>query len=59
MLKHNIYISTITKKKNKQWIWIALDRKTRQVIAFHIGDRSKKSAQQLWDNLPIFYKENG
>jgi insertion element IS1 protein InsB len=45
-------------EKNKQWIWIALDRKTRQVIAFHIGDRSKKSAQQLWDNLPNFYKEN-
>jgi len=51
--------SFVGKKKNKQWIWIALDRKTRQVITFHIGDRSKKSAQQLWDNLPNFYKENG
>jgi IS1 family transposase/transposase-like protein len=51
--------SFVGKKKNKQWIWIALDRKTRQVIAFHIGDRSQKSAQKLWDNLPNFYKENG
>jgi insertion element IS1 protein InsB len=51
--------SFVGKKKNKQWIWIALDRKTLQVIAFHVGDRSQKSAQKLWDKLPTFYKEKG
>jgi insertion element IS1 protein InsB len=30
---------------NKQWIWIAMDAKMRQVIAFHVGDRSRKSAK--------------
>jgi insertion element IS1 protein InsB len=50
--------SFVGKKKNKQWIWIALDRKTKQVIAFYVGDRSQKSAQNLWDNSTNFHKEN-
>jgi insertion element IS1 protein InsB len=37
--------SFVQKKANKQWIWIALDTKSRQVIAFHVGDRSRKSAR--------------
>ena len=27
--------SFVQKKANKQWIWIAMDAKTRQIIAFH------------------------
>ena len=27
--------SFVQKKANKQWIWIAMDRTTRQIIAFH------------------------
>jgi insertion element IS1 protein InsB len=37
--------SFVQKKANKQWIWIAMDAPTRQVIAFHVGDRSRDSAQ--------------
>jgi IS1 family transposase len=33
------------------WLWLAMDAKTRQVIAFHIGDRSRESAQQ-WHVFP-------
>ena len=51
--------SFVHKKSNKQWIWIALCRKTRQVIAFHIGGRARADAQQLWDNLPKVIRENG
>ena len=29
--------SCVQKKANKQWIWIAMDAKSRQVIAFHVG----------------------
>jgi insertion element IS1 protein InsB len=39
--------SFVQKKANKQWIWIAMDAKTRQVIAFHVGDRSRESAKRL------------
>src|SRR5256885_14856292 len=45
------------KKANKQWVWIAMDKQTRQIIAFHVGDRSHDSAQQLWANLPAVYRE--
>ena len=49
--------SFVSKKANKQWIWIALDTQTRQVIAFYVGDRSRQSAQQLWKRLPESYRE--
>jgi hypothetical protein len=35
--------SFVQKKANKQWVWIAMDATTRQIIAFHVGDRSDKS----------------
>ncbi len=34
--------SFVGKKKNKQWLWLAIDSQTRQALAFHVGDRSKK-----------------
>ena len=33
--------SFVKKKANKQWIWIAMAAITRQVIAFHVGDRRR------------------
>src|SRR4030095_7669146 len=32
--------SFVGKTPNRQWIWIAMDATTRQVTAFHVGDRS-------------------
>jgi hypothetical protein len=34
--------SFVPKKSQKRWIWIALCRRTRQAIAFEIGDRTVK-----------------
>jgi insertion element IS1 protein InsB len=39
--------SFVYKKKNKVWIWIALCRKTRQVVSRAIGDRSKETGAKL------------
>jgi insertion element IS1 protein InsB len=50
--------SFVQKKANKQWIWIAMDVKTRQVIAFHVGDRSRKSAKRLWAKIPVAYRQH-
>ena len=50
--------SFVGKKSNKQWIWIALDAKSRQVIAFYVGDRSRKSAEALWRKIPETYQKN-
>ena len=48
--------SFVQKKMNKRWIWIALCRRTRQVIAYHIGDRSDDSCRELWNKVPDDYK---
>jgi insertion element IS1 protein InsB len=50
--------SFVQKKANKQWIWIAMDAKTRQVIAFHVGDRSRRSAMRLWTKIPQAYRQH-
>ena len=46
------------KKANKQWIWIAMDAITRQVMAFHVGDRSRRSAKRLWAKIPERYRQH-
>jgi insertion element IS1 protein InsB len=50
--------SFVHKKARKQWIWIAMDATTRQVIAFHVGDRSRKSAKRLWAKIPLAYRQH-
>jgi insertion element IS1 protein InsB len=37
---------------NRQWVWSARDATTRQLIAFHVGDRSGQSAKALWEKIP-------
>ena len=34
-----------------------MEKQTRQIIAFHVGDRSQDSAKQLWQNIPEVYRE--
>ena len=50
--------SFVQKKANKQWIWIAMDATSRQVIAFHVGDRSRQSARRLWAKIPKAYRQH-
>ena len=50
-------LSFVGNKKNKQWLWLALDVKTKQVIAFYVGDRSKRSARKLWKAIPAAYQQ--
>jgi insertion element IS1 protein InsB len=48
--------SFVGRRANQQWIWIAMDARTRQVIAFHAGDHSRDSAKQLWAKIPWVYR---
>jgi insertion element IS1 protein InsB len=50
--------SFVQKKAHKQWIWIAMDATSRQVIAFHVGDRSRRSAKRLWAKIPEAYRQH-
>ena len=36
-------------ERDRWWVWAALDRDTRQVVAMVAGDRSERAAQCLWD----------
>jgi len=49
--------SFVLKKAHDSWIWIALCRKTRQVVAYAVGDRSKQTCQRLWEAIPQAYRQ--
>ena len=48
--------SFVQKQANKPWSWIAMDAQTRQIIAFHVGDRRRESGKALWANMPLLYR---
>ncbi len=41
--------SFVDHKGNKQWVWLALDSQTREIVGVHIGDRDERAARKLWD----------
>jgi insertion element IS1 protein InsB len=49
--------SFVDNKKNKQWVWLALDVTTREIVGVYIGDRDEKAAKKLWDSLPPVYRQ--
>lgn len=44
-------------KQQKQWVWLAIDRQTREIVGVHIGDRSREGAIKLWHSLPPVYRQ--
>ena len=44
--------SFVRSKEEPAWIWVALDRETRQVVACCLGDRSEESCRYLWEQVP-------
>jgi IS1 family transposase len=48
--------SFVQRRSNKRWLWIALCRRTRQVVAYVIGDRSEQSCRALWAAIPGQYQ---
>jgi IS1 family transposase len=48
--------SFIGTKRQVWWVWVALDARTRQVVAMVVGDRDAFTAQCLWDSLPRRYR---
>ena len=43
---------------NKQWIWLAIDLSTGQIVGVFIGDQSRQGAQRLWNYLPRVYRQS-
>jgi insertion element IS1 protein InsB len=47
----------VGKKANKQWVWLAIDVDSREIVGVYVGDRSRESAQALWNSLPAVYRQ--
>jgi len=50
-------LSFVGYKKNKKWIWLAIDADTREIVGAYIGDRSRHSAKKLWLSIPAVYRQ--
>lgn len=48
--------SFVYKKSNQRWVWVALCRRTRQIVAYFIGDRRQTSCLYLWRRIPRAYR---
>jgi len=56
VLEYDEAWSFVLKKVNKGLLWTVLCRRTRQIIAIVIGDRSEKTCRRLWRRMPSEYR---
>ena len=49
--------SFVDSKKNEVYIWLAIDRDSREIIGCFVGDRTRKLARKLWAFLPEVYQQ--
>jgi insertion element IS1 protein InsB len=42
---------------NKQWVWVALDRRSRQIVAVYVGNRGVEGALGLWQAIDKRYRQ--
>jgi IS1 family transposase len=56
VLEMDELVSFVGEKWFKRWLWTAMCRRTRQIVAYAIGDRSETTARKLWQALPESYR---
>ena len=49
--------SFVRAKSCKRWLWLAVCKHTRQVVACVVGGRSIATCEQLWRSVPDAYKQ--
>lgn len=49
--------SFVGNKKHKQWIWLAIDIETKEIVGVYVGERSRNGAEGLWQSLPPIYRQ--
>ncbi len=49
--------SFVNSKENPVYVWLAIERKSHQIVGVYLGDRSRVSAQEFWVSLPQEYRE--
>lgn len=58
MLELDELWSFVFKRTNKNWVWLAQCRRTRQIVAYVIGSRGEASCRLLWERIPLDYKDD-
>ena len=49
--------SFVGNKSNKQWVWLAIDAETKEIIGCYVGNRDIGGAEGLWESLPPVYRQ--
>lgn len=49
--------SFVGSKQQVAWVWVALCRTTRQVVAYTLGDRGEDSCRHLWEQVPEAWRQ--
>lgn len=50
--------SFVLRRKNKKWLWLALCRRTRQIVAYALGTRGRATCRRLWQRIPPPYRKS-
>ena len=45
-----------SKQWGEVWLWASLCRRTRQIVAFALGERSDEKCRELYENIPPDYR---
>ena len=56
MLELDELWSFVEKKTQECWLWVALCRRTRQIVSYAIADRSQEGALSLREHMPPDYR---
>jgi IS1 family transposase len=51
--------SYVGKKSQVVWHWVAVERATKRVVGWAVGDRSAATCRKLWASLPADYRKRG
>ena len=56
VLEMDELMTFVSEKCFKRWLWTAQCRRTRQIVAFAIGDRSQDTGRVAWQSMPSAYR---
>lgn len=48
--------SYVGNKKNKRWLWLAISRETKHIVAYHLGDRGDIDCLLFYKKIPNEYR---
>ena len=48
----------VGRRKNKVWLWLAVERASRRIVAWVLGCRGAATARRLWLLLPPEFQKN-